>query len=202
MNMIRKAAITILLAGLAWPALAQPKIAIIDMNKVFESFYKTKAAKATLKDYIADLDKEGKALVDEFDKANGEYKKAMEESNNMGITAKEREKAKTVAEGKFKEVQEKQNTVELFNRRAKSQVDDQKRRMFEKIMEEIKTVVNSQAKSGSYTLVLDSTAETVGGNPIVLYNNGENDLTVPVITQLNLVSGATGGSTNSTVTPK
>ncbi len=192
MKQLKYILVPVLLLVLAGVAQAQPKIGIIDMTKVFDNYYKTKAAKTTLKDYVGELDKEGQALMDELKKANDEYKKALEDSNNQAVSSKEREKSKTLAEAKFKEAQEKQQTIEMFKRRADAQVSEKRRQMFEKIMEEIKTVINSQAKAGAFTLVVDSTSETAGGTPLVLYNNGENDLTATVLTQLNLLSGSGG----------
>jgi outer membrane protein len=160
------------------------------MTKVFENFYKTKAANATMKDYVAELDKEQQSLVDELKKANEDYKKAVDDSSNQAVSAEERERAKKVAEAKFKEAQEAQQKVEQFNRRADAMVREKRRQVFDKILEEIRTVVNSQAKANSYTLVLDNTAESVRGTPMILYSNGENDLTSPVLAQLNNLAPA------------
>ena len=176
---------TVLLTALSWPAWAQLKIGVVDMNKVFETFYKTKAAKATLKDYVAELEKQGQEMLDEVKKVNEEYNRALADSNNQAVSVEERDKAKKVAEAKFKEAQEKENTVQLFKRRADAQVSEKRRQMFEKILDEIRTVVNAEAKAAGCTLVLDSTAETPGLTPIVLYHNGDNDLTGSVLTRLN-----------------
>lgn len=182
---------TLLLAAMACPVLAQPKIGLIDMNKVFESYYKTKAAKETLKDYVADLEKTGQGMLDRVKKINEEYSKALAASSDQAVSAAEREKAKTLAEAKLKEAQEQENSVSMFKRRADAEVSEKRRQLFEKILEEIRTVVNAEAKAASCTLVLDSTAETPGLTPIVLYNNGSNDLTGVVLTRLNTTAPPT-----------
>jgi hypothetical protein len=51
--------------------------------------------------------------------------------------------------------------------------------------------MNAMAKKQGYTLVLDRTALTMTGNPLVLYTSGENDLTEPLIKQLNSTAPAT-----------
>ena len=59
-----------LFALLTFSAAAQSnKIGIIDLRKVFDDYYKTKAADAKLKDQATDLDKERKALLDQYQKA-------------------------------------------------------------------------------------------------------------------------------------
>jgi outer membrane protein len=185
MNITKKFWIALLLGGLTCSAWAQPKIGVIDMTRVFENFFKTKAANAAMKEYVGELDKEQQALLEELKKLNDDYKKAVDEANNQAISAEERDKAKKVAEGKFKDAQAKQTEIEQFNRSADARVREKRRQTFEKLVEEIRTVVTSHAKAGGFTLVLDSAAESGRGTAVVLYTNGENDLTSAVLTQLN-----------------
>ncbi len=194
MKNIMRICLFTLMAGLAWPALAQPKVGVVDMNKIIEGFYKAKAVKAALKDHVAELDKEGQSLMDELKKANEDYKRAIEESNNMAVSAEEREKSKKVAEAKFKEAQDKQQNLELFNRRADAQLREKQRQMTEKIVDEVRTVISAQAKAAGYSLVLDVTGESVRGTPVVLYTNGENDLTTAVLGQLNNLAPSSTGA--------
>ena len=57
--------------------------------------------------------------------------------------------------------------------------------MRDRILGEIKIAVNAKAKTEGYALVLDSAAETVNGTLTVVYNNGENDMTDAILSQLN-----------------
>lgn len=183
----------VLLAAMASPVLAQQtKIGMVDMGKVFDSYYKTKAAKDTLKEFTADLEKAGQEMVNEFKKLNEEYKKAIAQSSDQAVSSDEREKAKKQAESKFKEAQEKDSNIQEYQRGAEARLSERRRQLFEKIVEEIRTVVNAEAKAASCTLVLDSTAETPGGTPIVLYQNGTNDLTAVVLTRLNVAAPPAG----------
>jgi outer membrane protein len=178
----------ILLAVIACPVLAQPKIGVVDMNKVFDNYYKTKSAKQTLKDYTSDLEKAGQDMVNELKKLNEDYTKALAASSDQAVSASEREKSKKLAESKFKEAQEKDQAIQTYQRQAEGRLSEKRRQLFEKIVEEIRTVVNAEATAAGCTLVLDATAETPGGTPIVLYQNGSNDLTGPVLTRLNVAA--------------
>src|SRR5436189_3032916 len=79
----------------------QSKIALVDLRKVFDDYYKTKAADATLKDRAGDLDKERKALVDQGQKLTDDYKKALDGANDQAVASEEREKRKKSAESKL-----------------------------------------------------------------------------------------------------
>ena len=57
--------------------------------------------------------------------------------------------------------------------------------MRENILTEIRNTVNAKAKAGGYALVMDTAAESVNNTPVILFTNGENDLTDAVLSQLN-----------------
>ena len=57
--------------------------------------------------------------------------------------------------------------------------------MRDSIVEEIRTTVNGKAKAAGFALVIDITADSALGTPVVLYANNENDLTAPALAQLN-----------------
>jgi outer membrane protein len=164
---------------------AETRIGLVDLKKIFEGYWKTKQADAQLKDRAADLDKARKSLIEDFQKANEEYKKLIEGTNDQAISGEERDKRKSAAEKKLIEIKEIEQTIKLFDQNSRENLGTQQRRMREKILDEIKELVSSKGKSGGYSMVLDIAAETPNQTPIVLYNNGENDLTTEVLTQLN-----------------
>jgi Skp family chaperone for outer membrane proteins len=57
--------------------------------------------------------------------------------------------------------------------------------MRDRILVKIREVIDVQARAGGYTMVLDTAAETVNRTPMILYHNGQNDLTETVLTELN-----------------
>ena len=189
MKMLRSVLLTVSAAGLLFvqsATAAEPKIATIDLKKVFEDYYKTKLADAAIKEEASGLDKDRKALIEDHTKAMDDYKKALDEANNQATSADEREKRKKEAEGKLIKINDLRQTVEQFDRTAKQNLDEKLRMTREKSLKEIKDVINTKSKAGAFTLVLDSsTAEPAGRPPVVLYTNGDNDLTAAVLETLN-----------------
>jgi outer membrane protein len=171
----------------AWvlSAAADARVGIIDLRKVFDDYYKTKAADSTLKDRANELDKERKAMLDEYQKTTQEYRKALDEANDQALSADEREKRKKAAEGRLLDVKARQQTLEDFEKTARTSLEEQQRSYREKILGEIRAVLNAKAKVAGYTLVVDSAAETVNRTPVVLFTSGENDLTAAVLSELN-----------------
>ena len=165
-----KILLTIAAAALvAGSAFAQAKIGIIDLQKVFDGYYKTKAADALIKDHAADLEKQKKGLLDLYEKATADYRKALDDSNNQAVSADEREKRKKGAENNLLEVKRIEDQINQFERSAGATLEEKLRRMRESILEEIRAVVNAKAKAGGFSMVFDTASESFNKTPVLLY---------------------------------
>ena len=172
-------------AFLVQPAFAQVKFATVDMKKVFESYFKTKEAENTIKERAASSDKVYKGMVEDYQKANEEYRSLVDSSNDAAISDDERDRRKKLAETKLSEIQEIEKQIKQFQGSARDSLGALEKRMRDNIVKEIRDVVNTKAKAGNYTMVLDTAAQTVYQTPFILYYTTENDLTDQVIRDLN-----------------
>jgi outer membrane protein len=170
---------------LSMPAMAQGRIATIDLRKVFDNYWKRQQAEAALKERGAGMDKELKGFMDDYKKTQDDYNKLLEKANDQSVTPEEREKRKLAAEDKLKEIKTSENTIQTFENNARDQLDSQKKRMRESILEDIRAAVNAKAKIGGYSLVIDVAADSFNQTPVVLFSNGENDMTDAILAQLN-----------------
>jgi outer membrane protein len=164
---------------------AQPKIATVDLRKIFEGYFRTKQADAQLRERGVDAEKQYKTMLDDYQKANEEYKKLVESANDQAVSADERDKRKKAAESKVMELTEIEKTLTQFKREKQATFDEQKRRMRDQIVREIRDEINNRARSGNYTLVLDSSAESINQAPFILFSSGQNDLTDEILTHMN-----------------
>ncbi len=184
--------VLLLTATLTLPLAAQAadRIAVVDLKKVFDGYWKTKQADLNLKEKAGELDKKRKDMVADYQKANEEYKKLVESVSDSAISLEEREKRKKSAETKLREIQEIEQSIGQFDRSARTQLGEQQRNMRDKIVVEIREVVNKKARTANYGAVLDSAAESAVGTPIVLFNANLPDLTEEILTQLNATAPA------------
>lgn len=185
-NLFRKivpSVLVLVLSGMA--AFGQGHPATIDLKKVFESYWKTKEADAALKERAADLDKQYKSLATDWQKSRDAYEKLLASAKDPAIAADERDKRQKTAEAKLLEIKENEQTIDSFRRQATATLDEQNRRMRDKILGEIRDAVKAKAKSAGYTMVFDSAAESVNNTAVLLYTNGENDITDEILSQLN-----------------
>ena len=161
------------------------KIGIIDMQRLFDKYHKTKQAQAQVDDQTADFEKRKKGMLDDYQKANKEYNKLMESAKDQAVSSDERERRKSAAEKKLLEIKEIEQDANLYQRTTDEQLKMQARRMTEIILRDIRELVDAKARAGGYTLVIDVAAKSAVGTPIVLYTNGQNDMTQEVLSQLN-----------------
>jgi len=175
----------LLLSLLGGSGLAQGSMATVDLRRVFDNYWKKKQAEAQLKDRQADMQKEDKNLIDEFDRARQEYQKLLDSANEAALSNEERDKRKKSAEEKLKSLQELQANIRQYEKTAQTTILEQTDRMRSNILKDIRAVVNAKAKAGGYSLVIDTAAETINKTPVFLYSNNQNDLTDAVLAQLN-----------------
>lgn len=179
-------------------------IAVVDLKKVFDGYWKTKQADLNLKERAGELDKKRKEMVADYQKSGDEYKKLVESASDSAVSIEERDKRKKSAEGKLRELQEIEQSIGQFDRSARTQLGEQQRNMRDKIVVEIRELVNKKARAVGYAAVLDSAAESAVGTPIVLFNASLPDLTEEIISQLNATApaGALQPAAPSPITPK
>lgn len=171
-------------------ASAADRIAVVDLKKVFDGYWKTKQADLNLKERAGELDKKRKDMLDDLKKSGDEYKKLVESSTDSAVSIEERDRRKKLAETKLRELQEIEQSIGQFDRSARAQLGESQRNMRDKIVVEIRDLVNKKAKTAGYAAVLDSAAESAVGTPILLFNASLPDLTDEVISQLNATAPA------------
>ncbi|HOX56308.1 MAG TPA: OmpH family outer membrane protein [Candidatus Paceibacterota bacterium] len=175
-----------LVSLLSAPAYAQGRIATVDLRKLFDNYWKTKQADAVLKNQAADVEKEFKTMLDDLKKSKEDYQTLLAEANNQTYSLDERERRKKTAEDKLKRIKEEEDAITQYDRRARTTLDEQTKRMRGSLVEEIRTAIKGKATDAGYALVLDTASEGANGTPIVLYTNNENDITDAVLAQINI----------------
>jgi outer membrane protein len=182
----------LLLALFGGSALAQTKVATVDLQKLFVNYYKTRQAQAAILDHVNQLTKDDNSMKDDLKKATDDYQQLLAQANDQAISADERARRQQAAADKLKHLEESRTAIEQFDRTAQSTLDEQRQHMSEKIRADIQEHVNAAAKAGGYAIVLNTAAEgiTIGSGNLsvpssVIYSAGEIDLTAEVLKQLN-----------------
>ncbi len=182
---------------LAVSAQAQTKMAVVDLKKVFDGYWRTKQADAQLKERAADFEKARAGMLEDYKKANEEFQKVVEGVNDPAIAQGERDKRQQDAQKKQGELREIENSIRTFDNNSRQAIVEQQKRMRESVLRDIRGVVEEKSKAAGYTIVFDTAAESVNQTPMVLYTSllgSSEDLTEGVLKQLNANAPADAGA--------
>jgi outer membrane protein len=166
-------------------AQAQPRIGTVDLKKVFDGYYKTRQADTQLKDRATEAEKVLKGMLNDYQKSTEDYKRLSDGAVDQAVSSEERDRRSKAAQTKLLELQEIERSVKQYRAETTSRLEEQKKRMRDNILREIRDVITTKAKAGNYAFVLDIAAETVNLTPVVLYTTGQNDLTDEILAQIN-----------------
>jgi Skp family chaperone for outer membrane proteins len=178
---------------------AEQKFATVDLGKVFEKYYKTIQSNASLKLEAGDMEKERSQMIDAEKKHEDEWRGLIDKANDQAASAEARDQSKKAASEKYTELESDKQSITEFDRVATARLREKQRQRRDDIVKEIMGVLNADAKAGGYTMVLDSSGASANMTPVVLFSNGQNDLTDALIKELN--AGAPAGSLDTNLFP-
>ena len=162
------------------------KIAVIDMNRVFQEYNKTKINEAKLKKQAEIYKEYSTQLAQSLAKLRQEFVKLRDDSQNMVFTAAERENRRMNAQEKYRQAAAKEAELREYNRERQRQLRDEYEKLRSSILADISNVVSSKCLAEGYGLVLDKSGRSLNNIPLVVYSSKMLDITESVIKTLNM----------------
>ncbi len=174
------------LAGLVASSFAQTgRIVTVDMQKTFDSYYKTPIARGKLEETRDSFTKELQAKQETLKTSVDELNKLKEEQDRPEYTPEVREQKKKALNEKLAELNNMQRDMQEYQRSHQRILEEQSLRMRQNILKEVTEVVTKEAKDAGYMLVLDRSGNTLNGLPSVVYAQDQLDITADIIKILN-----------------
>ena len=164
---------------------AEQQIVFIDLDRVFNEFYKTKLADTQLKEQADEFNGERKSLVGDYEKLQKEFEGIRDEAQNTALSDDVRTEKRNLAEEKLVELRDYESRIRRFDDSRRKQLDDQSRRMRKRIVEEIQQTVKTYAQTQGYQAVVDSSGQSLNGVALILYTDSKTDITDTILDQLN-----------------
>ena len=183
--------VTLLTAGalaLAFNAPAQSpgsRIVVVDLNRLFNEYYKTPIASSKLKETGESYQKEADDMMTQYRKQTEDLNKLREDAEKPEFTKEVQEQKRKALQEKLGDISKAQREIEEYARTHKLDMDRQMARMRQTILKEITDVVTKEAKDSGYTLVLDKSGQTLNGVPSIVYSQELLDITDGVLKILN-----------------
>jgi outer membrane protein len=178
------------IAAIAFTALTShaqtaPKILVVDLAKLFDNHWKTQEQQAKLQadlskaqDQLAQIAKDGNALVEQF-------KELDEQSKNPTATTEAKAKAQGDAQKLYEEIQQKRSEQNSFAQNSRNSLQQRFQTFKTLMIEEISKSAVEIAKKHGATILLDKSGPTLVGVSNVLYFDPTLDITDEVMTEVN-----------------
>jgi Skp family chaperone for outer membrane proteins len=175
---------------------ADLKVAVIDLGKAFDSFYKTKDASAKIDEKKATYQKEIQDQVTEFTHMQDDAKKLYDEANDQTLSAQARADKTAALTQKKQDLLNMQNKIQEMNTERTNEIKDEIVRRHKEILDEITKDINDYSGPQGYDLVIDiSSASSASSVSIVLYHSSKMiDITADIIKQLNATAPVAGST--------
>jgi len=181
------------------------KIGTVDMNRAFKEYSKTKEAEAK-------INEAKNAARKEYDDRAEDYKKALDEINNLNkqlespaLSADKKTQSAKERDDKIAKIKSMEREISDFRQTRERQLQDQLMRMREGIVKEITDVVMEKVKANNLDLVFDKSGMSINGVPVLMYSHDNIDFTNDVIAVLNKPGRATAStaktSSSASATP-
>jgi Skp family chaperone for outer membrane proteins len=163
---------------------AAEKIVFIDLERVFDGFYKTQLAKAKVEAQQQDIEKEKQVMVDEMTAISGEVDSFKKAARDTTLTEEIRDSKRLLYEERLLAMRAKQKEIEEFTGRRQQQLQIQVTRMSQTIMDEIRQTVVDYAKSEGLQAVVDNSSRRAAVG-VFIYTHPDLEITEAILSVLN-----------------
>jgi outer membrane protein len=154
-----------------------PKIAIIDLAKVFDGHYRTQEQQEKLKGQETKINEEIQKIMKEGQALAEKYKELVEQSKNPVLTAEARTAAENDAAKQLEDVRKKEQQFGEFRNDANRMIQQQIGTFRQMLIEEISKVAADIAKKKGATLLIEKAA--------TIYFDPSYDITDDVVAEIN-----------------
>jgi Skp family chaperone for outer membrane proteins len=180
-KLVQRIVFVFLLAGAAGAA---EKIVFIDLERVFDGFYKTQLAKSKVEVQQQDIEKEKQGMIDELTAVSGEVDSLKKDARDTTLTEEIRDSKRLLYEERLLTMRAKQKEIEEFSTRRQQQLQLQVTRMSQTIMDEIRQTVVEYAKSEGLQAVVDNSTRRAAIG-VFIYTHPDLEITEAILAVLN-----------------
>lgn len=185
MKQILAALVLALTLATAGARAAELKIAVIDMQKAFEEYEKTKTIEIKLNQQMEVFKEYSNQLNQQYQNLRKQYESARDDSQNIAYSSAERENKRQKAQQLYESLKLKEQEMTSYTESRKTQIRDMYTKLRGEVVDEIRKAVHNKAVLEGYTIVLDQSGESLNDVGFVIYVQPGLDITDSIIQDLN-----------------
>ncbi len=163
----------------------EARIVFIDLDRVFNEFYKTQIADAQLKEQAHEFNEERLKMMGEYEAMNERFAETREQAQDTALSEEARNRKRNDAEELLIEIRDFESRIQRFDQTRRKQLEEQGRRMRTRIVNEIQDEIRTYAGNQGYHAVVDSSGQSLNAIEIILHVDSRYDISDAVIELLN-----------------
>jgi outer membrane protein len=161
-----------------------PKIATVDMEKLFNNDYRTIEQQAKLKEDEQSAQNQIDQIQKDINTLAAQFKEAQDQSNNPALSADAKAKATADAQAKYKEINDKNQEGQNLVNTVKNAFAARIQSFRTSTMDQISQVVVTVAKRHGANFVIDKSGQNSLGVSPFLYTDPAYDITDEVMAEI------------------
>jgi outer membrane protein len=169
----------------AFAAHAEPKVGTVDLNRIFDAYYKTADAKGRIAESEEAYKKDRALKIEDFQKLRDEVEKITKDASNPALAADVKEQKKLQFQQKLQELQNREREIQQFDATRRQELANTMLRLRNTIVEEIVVVIKDYAQKNGYTYVFDKTGQSAANAPMVVFAEENLDFSAKIIEIVN-----------------
>ena len=190
MNVRKLAVCTMMVCGLALATSARAegpsgRIVTVDLNRLFNEYYKTPIELKKLQEIRETNSSDESAMLAEYHKLNDELVKLRDESEKPEFTAEVKEQKRKAMADKLTQIQKSQQDIEEFRRTRLKAMEEQRALRLNNLIKDINDTITKMATDAGYMMVLDKSGVTANGVPSIVFSQSSMEVTDDVLKVLN-----------------
>ena len=164
------------------------RIAVVNLEKVFREYYKSRIAEDTIRSQGETYRGYLVQLNDRREKLRAEVRIAIRNAQNVALAPEEMRKARQTAAKLEASLKELDAEIELYQENMVKSIRELEQSKRAEIVADIEKCVRKRAAAEGYLYVFDSSGKTMNEQPALLVHPASCDLTEVVIKDLNLTA--------------
>ena len=162
------------------------EIATLDMNHVFENYFRTIIENEKLGKQKEIAQSTLKGLNEKVYKLQSDYQQLMRDSMNPGLTEEARLRKKEEAETTSTQGQTALNNLKMFQKETQQNAAKQRKTRTTALTDEIQEIVDKYAKENKLDLIIDESGKSINGINNLIFSNPELSITGEILKIVNL----------------
>ncbi len=164
---------------------AQQRIATVDMQKVFDGYYKTVQLTKELDKEKAQYTAVFEEMREDHKDQEESYRLLLESVEDPAISESESTRRSLEARKARELITKLEQDINSYQQATVVRLQETTNRDRARLVKEIQEVIRAISRAQGYALVLDSKAQGPNGTPLILYSDASIDLTQTVLGRLN-----------------